>query len=65
MKKGNKLHTTKKLEEHITIMIEPGSEYFGQIVPEDSTGSGIARSILNFMVDKRNDLRGIGERKLV
>lgn len=36
------------MEEHISLVEEPGSKYIGHITPESGTGSGIASSILSF-----------------
>ena len=60
VKKGDKFHTAKKLEEHVTILEEPGSKYLGHIAPKDGTGSCIAEGILSYLEDKNTELRAIG-----
>lgn len=48
--RGKSVRTTIT-EEHISLVEEPGSTYFGHVTPDSGTGKDIVTSILNYMND--------------
>lgn len=44
-----KLYTSLKVEEHITIIMEPSSTFLGHVTPTNGTASCISNSILQFL----------------
>lgn len=52
--RGKSVRTTV-VEEHISLVEEPGSTYFGHVTPDSGTGKDIVSSILNYMEDNNID----------
>lgn len=52
-KKGNKYYNETIVEEHISLIKEPGSQFLGYTVPDCGTAKGIERSIICFFFLKK------------
>ena len=47
------------IEEHVTVLAEPGSRYLGHCLPSSGTAKNIANSLIEFFKDKQIDLNKI------
>ena len=54
-----KYHRKKVVEEHVSIISEPGSLYFSQVVPYEGTSNAITEAILDNLEEKNVDLAEI------
>ena len=54
-----KYHRKKVVEEHVSIISEPGSLYFSHVVPNDGTSNAIIQAILDNLEEKNVDLAEI------
>lgn len=52
VKKGGKCYRTMVVEEHISLIQEPGSIYMGYVVPDVGTAKGIETAITGFLLHK-------------
>lgn len=55
-KRGNKQHRRTIVEEHITLIQEPGSVYIGHTTPCSSSAKSITNSMFNFLAENNYDL---------
>ena len=44
------------IEEHVTVLAEPGSRYFGHFSPSSGTAKNISNSLIEFCKDKQIDI---------
>lgn len=63
VRKGNQLHQVIKTEEHIVLLAEPESTFYGHITQSSDTSSNITKSIIDFLTD--NDKRKFNISKLI
>ena len=56
--KGRKRFEMKK-EEHCAVVIYPGEQFAGHVVPEDGTGAGLARDLHGFLVERRINMDNV------
>ena len=47
------------IEEHVTVLAEPESRYFGHFSPSSGTAKNIANSLIEFCKDKQIDISKI------
>jgi hypothetical protein len=47
-----KFHKSVKLEEHISILTEPGSDYLCQVIPKTEDAKGICKAIVVYLEEK-------------
>ena len=59
MQKGNKKHKQEIVEEHITLLEEPGSKYICHLSPTKGSGDKIAEIILSQLKEKSISLRNL------
>ena len=52
-------HRKKVVEEHVSIISEPGSLYFSHVVPNDGTSSAITQAIIDNLEENNVDLAEI------
>lgn len=50
IKKDGKCYRTTTVEEHISLIQEPGSIYMGYVIPEVGTAKGIQTAITEFLL---------------
>ena len=51
-----KYHRKKVVEEHVSIISEPGSLYSSQVVPYEGTSNAITQAILDYLEEKNVDI---------
>ena len=54
-----KYRRKKVVEEHVSIISEPGSLFFSHVVPNDGTSNAITQAILDNLEEKNVDLAEI------
>ena len=47
------------IEEHVTVLAEPGSRYLGHFAPSSGTAKNIANSLIEFYKEKQIDINKI------
>ena len=52
VRKGSKWYKENHVEEHISVIEEPGSKYIGHITPTLASAVGIRSSLLDFLKDR-------------
>ena len=63
MKNGDKYHTRIKTEEHISVVKEPESAYWGHVTPVNGKAKSISNSIQNFWGEKKDSSDDILEER--
>ena len=63
IKKGGKISRQTSVEEHITLLSEPGSKYIGHVTPSSGHSSDITEEILSFLDSNhinKDEIKAIG-----
>jgi hypothetical protein len=50
--KGSKWYRQKAVEEHISLIEEPGSKYIGHVTPKSGSAQDVKNSLLNYLKDR-------------
>ena len=56
---GSKSYGRKVNEEHVSIVIEPGSQYTGHFTPETGSAKNISTGLINCFKNNRDDLNNL------
>ena len=56
IQKGSKWYRQKVLQEHISLIEEPGSKYLGHVTPASGTAEDVKQSLMNFLHERYESL---------
>lgn len=59
VKDKNKLYRRIRVEEHITMVQEPGSIYLGHVTPPTGTSKDIEQAMFSYLTEKRTNLNSL------
>ena len=57
---GSKYYREKEKKEHITLLEEPQSKFFGHTVPQKGDSKSVTKSIFDYLNEKEVDLSNLG-----